>query len=911
MKKIDNSIDLFTFTEHNNDDEGEQNGNNITEPRRNEYNQLKSMQNANEPHGRWGFNGEPIDNDNRQSNRFSDTELNTKTISNSNEVSNTLLDGFGFKERIGILLNKELTKRTLQKMVNRILGKAERNNRERNTQRNSSELANDNKTNSINQSNRSGENGWLLGDRNEPSQRSERQGESRRDRSDDRRGHSNSIVGVRRTSGEFETDEPNFNQSMVGESIARASANSTSTNSNDEPNNANNANTTDTAISRAGQEDNAKLAINNEPNDELFSGISNTGEQRRQINTNKNEPNSTENTTNTEVYNELSQEPNANRTDESRDKRVSQEQSTNQNNSVGITNDYISSSDNEESKDANKNEPNSTKSTQDFITYSQEEFQIKYENLPNYKGSFDFELNKKERINANYEALELTQMILKDENRTYPFPNEEEQKILAKFSGYGGLKELFIADRFEKDRKKLEALVGDKNYKNLMESSETAFYTPDEIIKFMYEGLSQLGTDKKEKIYALEPSCGIGKFISLAPNNYEFEAIEKDTITATIAKMLNPSVRIYNSGFEDVETYRNYDVIVGNPPFSGDIKIYDSRSMGSGMSIHNYFAVRSSELLKDGGVLSFVTSSYFLDSINNRHREILSNHGKFLSAFRLPRSAFGSSHTEVLTDIFYYTKLDKMELKTSKDKTSPFLNSLNFIRNHINKKLSINLNNYYDENPENMLGIASASENNPFGEPRLVLKEDDENKWQDKLSLAIAKIHQNLNGIFKLNEPFVERLDEIPFNLMSKEKFEYVKNLGIGSIYEFGNKFYTKIDKTKCEELYFIDELPLDKDHLVAKVDIIETKEKNFTYKSFLNPNEFALCQKVVEFRDNLKDMLDSEKNLSNNDEDTKIINDKKAKLRTIRNDILTTAKVKFLNSRQNKKYDSNGKVIV
>lgn len=71
--------------------------------------------------------------------------------------------------------------------------------------------------------------------------------------------------------------------------------------------------------------------------------------------------------------------------------------------------------------------------------------------------------------------------------------------------------------------------------------------------------------------------------------------------------MLHPNVKIYNCGFEEVETYRQYDVVVGNPPFSGDIKIHDSRSRASGMSIHNYFAVRSAELLKEGGILNFVT----------------------------------------------------------------------------------------------------------------------------------------------------------------------------------------------------------------------------------------------------------------------------------------------------------------
>lgn len=310
MKKIDNSMDLFTFTEHNDElikkkkkkknkiDDldphseflnadidinsersknfvdnllkyavrvaneydkmvdkllGEQNGNNITEIGRDEYNQPKSVQDINEPHGRRGINGEIINSDNRQPNRISGTRLNGKTISNSNGISNDLFDELGFKERIGNLLSRELTKRTLQKMANRILGK-ERNNRERNKQRNSSELATDNKTNSINRHSGINENGQLLGEGLERSQRSERQGENRRDRSDDGRGHSSSIVGVRRTSGEFEADEPNFNQSMVGESIARASANSTRTNQNDEPNNANNATTSYTAISETGQE---------------------------------------------------------------------------------------------------------------------------------------------------------------------------------------------------------------------------------------------------------------------------------------------------------------------------------------------------------------------------------------------------------------------------------------------------------------------------------------------------------------------------------------------------------------------------------------------------------------------------------------------------------------------------------
>lgn len=547
-----------------------------------------------------------------------------------------------------------------------------------------------------------------------------------------------------------------------------------------------------------------------------------------------------------------------------------------------------------------------------FLTYTYEQFQVKYENLPSYKEQFDFNLTKKERIEANFEALELMQIILK---RDEPFATEQEQEILAKFSGYGGLKTLFVDDKYETDRLRLENLVGKENYENLMQSSETAFYTPDDMIVRMYQGLTQMGVTYKDRVYALEPSCGIGKFISLAPANFEFEAVEKDTLTATIAKMLHPNVKIYNCGFEEVETYRQYDVVVGNPPFSGDIKIHDSRSRASGMSIHNYFAVRSAELLKEGGILNFVTSSYFLDSISNRHRELMSNQGKFISAFRLPSSAFGSSHTEVLTDVFYYTKLSENELKKIKKEPNPFLNSQNFLRGSLDRELSINLNSYYDIRAQNMLGIASISENNPFHEPRLALKEYDERRWQDELTLAMRETHNKIADIsstFSLSEPFVDKTEQcIPFNLMDDEKIEYIKNLNIGSIYEFDKKFYVKSDISMCHEVYFIDELPLDKMELVAPVNIIETKKTNFTYKSYLNTDEFVLCQKIVDFRDRLKFMLDNEKTLPNDEENNNIINAKKRALRDLRKEILDTAKVNFFNSRQQKKRDSNGKITM
>lgn len=110
------------------------------------------------------------------------------------------------------------------------------------------------------------------------------------------------------------------------------------------------------------------------------------------------------------------------------------------------------------------------------------------------------------------------------------------------------------------------------------------------------------------------------------------------------------------------------------------------------------------------------------------------------------------------------------------------------------------------------------------------LKEYDERRWQDELTLAMRETHNKIADIsstFSLSEPFVDKTEQcIPFNLMDDEKIEYIKNLNIGSIYEFDKKFYVKSDISMCHEVYFIDELPLDKMELVAPVNIIETKKQ-------------------------------------------------------------------------------------
>ncbi|CAD7289518.1 hypothetical protein LMG7974_01595 [Campylobacter majalis] len=544
-----------------------------------------------------------------------------------------------------------------------------------------------------------------------------------------------------------------------------------------------------------------------------------------------------------------------------------------------------------------------------FKTFLSYQFLTKYE-AQSYKGLFDnFDItSKKERIEANYEALKTTQIILNDKNRPYPVATPEEQITLAKFSGYGGLKELFVEDRFLSQRSELKELVGEKNYTELSQTTDNAYYTPDELIKQMYFGLDELGVGKKEKIYALEPSCGIGKFISLAPDNFEFEAIEKDTITATIAKLLHPNVKIYNAGLENVDTYREYDVVIGNPPFGQDT-IRDYKSRGNNQSIHNYFAIKASELVKEGGIVNFVTSSYFLDSQTSIHRSIMSENGNFISAFRLPSLVF--RHTDVLTDVFYYNKLseEEKEERLKFKKYDLLLLSSNEVRNFSNGQ-KINLNEYYDNNPENMIGQPSVR-TNQFGEYILSLKAKLDDEWSNQLRDRIQDTHSYKDKLFKLNEPNYTTITDIPYGSMSESQFNYVNSLKNGNLFEFDDKFYVKDSDNVCHEAYFEDELSIDKIDLVAKNDIIETKKQNFIFKSYLNHAEFKLCQKIVAFRDLLKEVLDDEKTKPNSDDDNFIIDTKKQRLRNIRDEILKDTKTKFLNSNPRHKKDSNGKITM
>lgn len=361
----------------------------------------------------------------------------------------------------------------------------------------------------------------------------------------------------------------------------------------------------------------------------------------------------------------------------------------------------------------------------------------------NYKTYKEFKFNTKERIKANYEALELTQLIFNQGRIT---ATAKEQEILAQFSGYGGLRVLFYDEKYKKEKDKLLELVGAKYFKELKNSTQTAFYTPDFIIFAMYERLFKLGLSKNEKIKVLEPSCGIGKFMSLAPANFEFEAVEKDTLTATIAKFLHPKTVIHNKALEDVRFNKEFDLVVGNPPYAKE-SVYDLNSQGHKESLHNYFSIRGAELLKENGLLSFVISSYFLDSKEAKHRNIINHLGTFIDSYRLSNEVFKDA--QVLSDLIFYSKrkFSDKELRSFDYQTDQMIE--NFAKNPIaydNSENSPYYNRIYEDGKK-VLGKLSLG-NNQYG---LCLQVKNKNIEQDLKNAIEESLEINA---FKNNPPY-------------------------------------------------------------------------------------------------------------------------------------------------------------
>jgi N12 class adenine-specific DNA methylase/SAM-dependent methyltransferase len=228
--------------------------------------------------------------------------------------------------------------------------------------------------------------------------------------------------------------------------------------------------------------------------------------------------------------------------------------------------------------------------------------------------------------------------------------------LLNQFKGWGSLKDSFAEGH--KDYQELRELLTEEEYALAKGSVLNAHYTSNEVISALWAKLQDAGFSGGK---VLEPSCGIGKFLSLCPQNIkesvEFTGVELDPIPAQIAGLLNPNSKIYNSPFEEVSFPDNYfDLVIGNVPF-GAYKVHDPRYDALNLSIHNYFIAKSLDLVKEGGVICVITSPFTMDSKNTNFREWLSKRTELITVFRLPSEAFkASSNTEVSADVLILKK---------------------------------------------------------------------------------------------------------------------------------------------------------------------------------------------------------------------------------------------------------------
>ena len=296
-------------------------------------------------------------------------------------------------------------------------------------------------------------------------------------------------------------------------------------------------------------------------------------------------------------------------------------------------------------------------------------------------------VSKGERFRRNIEAIRVLKQCRSEERYATP----DEQIILSKYVGWGGLADCF--DERHSHYAELKNRLTPEEYASARESTLTAFYTPETVIKAVYKALQNMGF-KEGNI--LEPSCGVGNFMGMLPEsmkNAKIYGVELDTISAGIAQQLYQKNSIAAQGYEEAALPDSFfDAAVGNVPF-GDFKLNDKRYNKHNFLIHDYFFAKTLDKLRPGGVMAFITSKGTLDKENPAVRKYIAERAELLGAIRLPNNTFkGNAGTAVVSDIIFLQKRDRITA------IEPDWVHLNTDEN------GIKLNQYFVDHPEMILG---------------------------------------------------------------------------------------------------------------------------------------------------------------------------------------------------------------
>ena len=447
----------------------------------------------------------------------------------------------------------------------------------------------------------------------------------------------------------------------------------------------------------------------------------------------------------------------------------------------------------------------------------------------------------KERYRNNIAAIKLL-FSLEEEGR---LATKEEQDILAKYVGWGGLSEAFDESKsnWSNEYHELKSLLSEEEYNAARESTLTAFYTPPIVIESIYSIIERFGFHHGN---ILEPACGTGNFLGKLPASMESSklyGIELDSITGRIAKQLYQKANIAVEGYEKTSLPDSFfDVAISNVPF-GQFKVSDKRYDRLNFNIHDYFFAKTIDKIRPGGLILFVTSKYTMDKANSSVRKYINERCELLGAIRLPNDTFSeSANTKAVSDILILKKRERQMVNDA-----PWL----YTQTDENGRT---YNAYFHEHPEMLLGHFEMAKS-MYGRDDLTVIPFDDIPLKQSLEEAIMHIHGQIDDMV-LDESVI---DEPEDTIVTIPADPTVRNFS-----------YTMVDG----DIYFRE------NSVMSKIELSQTAKNRVVG--------------MIEIRDCVRELIEYQKD----DYDEKIILEQQQKL----NDLYDTFTEKYglINSRGN-----------
>ncbi len=382
-----------------------------------------------------------------------------------------------------------------------------------------------------------------------------------------------------------------------------------------------------------------------------------------------------------------------------------------------------------------------------------------------------------EKYAANVAAIRTLKQIEAEKRLATP----EEQEILSRYVGWGGLANCF--EQTSPHYEELKSLLDSEEYAAARASSLTAFYTPPVVIRGIYKALAQMGFTQGN---ILEPSCGTGNFLGLLPTDMagsKAYGVELDSISGRIAGQLYQNASISVNGFETVQMPDSFfDVAVGNVPF-GDFKVLDKKYDKHHWLIHDYFFGKTLDKVRPGGIVAFITSKGTLDKENSAVRRYLAQRADLIGAIRLPDNTFKrNAGTEVTSDIIFLQKRDHI---TDLEQDWVHLDT---------DENGIRMNRYFVQHPEMILGDM-VMESTRFG-PDSACKAREGEDLSDQLANAIQFLQAEIKP-YELEELDEEEDRSIPADPTVKN-FSYT--IADGQVYYRENSLMYPVEVSVTAE---------------------------------------------------------------------------------------------------------------